>query len=29
MNFTGNSNFDISGCSAQNVAQTRTVRLAQ
>ena len=26
--FTGNSNFSISGCSAKDVAQTRTVRLA-
>jgi hypothetical protein len=29
MNFTGNSNFNISGCSAQNVTETRVVRLAQ
>ena len=29
INFTGNSGFNISGCSSQNVAQTRTVQLAQ
>jgi hypothetical protein len=28
LNFTGNTNVSVSGCAAQNVAQTRTVRLA-
>ena len=28
LNFTGNANVSVSGCAAQNVAQTRTVRLA-
>ena len=29
LNFTGNSGFNISGCSSQNVTLTRTVQLAQ